>query len=318
MIRTTGNREDSQRIAEIFKKPDKKYLLNMGAGKLARLFDTTREAIYEAKRIARSITSHDLPKILIIDIETSPLMAYVWQKSVWGANIAEDKILSEWFVLTWSAKWLFDDAVFGDALKSTEAVMEDDSRLMKRLWSILDNADIVIAHNGDKFDVPNINTRFVVHGFPPPAPYQTIDTLRIARRQFGFTHNNLNALARVFDIDSKIETNFELWKRCIKGDSQALNEMLRYNKKDVQILEELYLRMRPWIKQHPNVSLFIDDKDARCPTCGSNKLSPTGKSYYTYVSRFDVMRCECGALSRVRKSNIEKEKKKNTLVSLAK
>jgi RNase P subunit RPR2 len=258
------------------------------------------------------------PNVLLFDIETSPLKAYVFQKSVWRTNVGSDQVISEWFMLTWSAKWLFSDDVMSNKLSSDEAKKEDDSRLVKSLWNLLDKADIVIAHNGDGFDIPNMNTRFIIGNLPPPSPYQTIDTMLIARKQFGFTHNSLSALARVFGFPPKVETDFELWKRCVDGDEEALKYMQEYNIGDVDLLERVYLKLRPWIRNHPNIGLYIDSKESVCPNCGSSELTPLeGKYHFTQVSKFPLFTCNsCHAYGRVRTSDVSKEVRKNLTVGL--
>jgi len=258
-----------------------------------------------------------LPKILVFDIETSPLKAYIWATSVWNSNVNEGQVLSEWFMLTWSAKWLFDDKVMSNRLTGKEAREENDYRIVKELWNLLNEADIVIAHNGDRFDVPNMNTRFIVNQLPPTAPYQTIDTVRIARKQFGFTHNNLNALARVFGFKVKLDTNFDLWKRCVDGDEKALQRMEIYNKHDVVLLEEVYMKIRPWIHSHPNIGLYGESATPVCSNCGSEKLSKTDKFYYTPTGKYELYTCECGAYMRVRTSSLSKDKRQSLLVSVA-
>lgn len=261
--------------------------------------------------------SINLPKVLILDIETSPLKAFVWQKNVYKANISDEKILSEWYMLCWSAKYLFDNEVISARLTGNEALAENDKRITGRLWDLLNDAEIVIAHNGDSFDVPNINTRFVLQGFPPPAPYQTIDTLTVARRQFGFTHNSLNALAKLFGLPEKKETDFQLWKSATEGDEKALKYMEEYNIGDVNLLEEVYLKLRPWIKGHPNLGLYIDSEEEVCPNCGSTELQPLeGKFHYTQTGKYPLFRCTCGAFGRVRKSVVDKKVSKNLLVGL--
>lgn len=259
-----------------------------------------------------------LPKVLIFDIETSPLKAFVWQKSIWKANVGADQILSEWFMLCWSAKWLFSDKVMSDRLTGRESKDEDDSRIVKSLWKLLDEADIVIAHNGDSFDVPNMNTRFVVHNIPPTSPYQTIDTRLVAKRQFGFTHNSLNGLAKVFGFNVKIETNFDLWKRCIDGDDKALAYMEEYNIHDVELLEEVYMKLRPWIKGHPNLGLYVETDRPVCPNCGNTDIKWTEKYYYTQTGKYRTFRCKCGAFGRARKTSLDKRVSKNLAVSVGK
>jgi DNA polymerase III epsilon subunit-like protein len=314
-------------VTEIVEKINEKpYLMRMGALKVATYLKSLPEDVREAKRILHNkgflfketikTNPHIVPKILLLDIETSPLLVFVYQKQVWKANIQHDKVVSDWFILTFSCKWLGDDTIISDKLTSTEAINEDDSRLIRKLWYILSDADIVIAHNGDNFDIPNINSRFVLNGLGPTTYYKQIDTLKIAQRNFGFTHNNLDALAGVFGIPAKIETTFELWKRCISGDSKALGEMEFYNRHDVEILEQVYLRLRPWIKSHANLSLYTNSMEKECPHCGSKKLELIpDKYYYTHTGRYPLSRClNCGATPRDRKSTLPKEK--SILVSI--
>lgn len=259
----------------------------------------------------------NLPKVLLFDIETSPLSAYVFQKSVWRTNVTADQVISEWFMLTWSAKWLYTDDVISARLTGNEAIKEDDSRIVGDLWKLLDEADIVIAHNGDGFDIPNMNTRFVVLGFPPPSPYQTIDTMLVARKQFGFTHNSLNALAKIFGFDAKKDTDFDLWKSCVAGDEESLRYMQEYNIGDTYLLEKIYLKLRPWIRNHPNIGLYVDSRESLCPNCGSSNLTwLPDKFHYTGVSKFPLFVCKCGAYGRSRTSIVSKEVKKDLVVSL--
>ena len=270
---------------------EKKYRLSMGKGSLATNLKTTEEAILIAKKEAYKViksgvkydTVKKLPKILIFDIETSPLEAYVYQKSVWKANISPDKIISPWFTLTWSAKWLFDDETMSDRLTGEEALNENDARITKSLWKLFDEADVLVAHNGDGFDVPNMNTRFLVNGLTPPSPYQRIDTLKVAKKEFGFTHNGLDALAHTLGLKGKIETNFDLWKRCKQGSDEALKEMEIYNRQDVNLLEEVYLELRPWIKSHPSMALFIESDKPVCPVCGHDHLVEKGNGYISNI-----------------------------------
>jgi len=278
----------------------------------------THPKCYLRHLLGDTSTTRKRPKILVFDIETSPLKAYIFATRLWNTNVNEEQVLSQWFALCWSAKWLFDDKIISDRLTSKEAKREDDSRIVQSMWNLLNEADIVIAHNGDKFDVPNMNTRFIVNGLPPTSPYQTIDTCSIAKRQFGFSHNNLNALAKVFGFKVKIETNFELWKRCVDGEEKALQSMEIYNRRDVETLEEVYMKIRPWIHSHPNLGLYTEATEPICSNCGSRDITKTDKFYYTMTGKYELYLCECGAYIRVRTSSLSKEKRKNLLISVAK
>lgn len=130
------------------------------------------------------------PKVLIFDIETAPLMSYVWQ--LYDQNIGLSQVQSDWHVLAWSAKWLDDPTckiMYMDQRYAPN--IEDDSGILKEIWKMLDEADIVITQNGRKFDQKKLNARFILNGFKPPSSYKHIDTLVIARKHFGFTSNKL-------------------------------------------------------------------------------------------------------------------------------
>jgi DNA-directed RNA polymerase subunit RPC12/RpoP len=221
-------------------------------------------------------------------------------------------------VLTWAAKWLFEDKVYSGCLTANEAIAQDDKRIMEGVWELLNEADIVIAHNGDKFDIPKLNTRFLLNGMNPPLPYQSIDTLKHIKRNFAFTSNKLEFVNRMLGLPRKSKhEGFDLWSKCYIGESESLKNMLDYNVNDVRILEETYLRLRPWIRPHPNTSLFILDEHAyRCPTCGSKDLIEQGKKYYTTVNAYSQFRCgNCGATGRKRISDIAIKQRRHILSS---
>lgn len=316
-----GRNKINMRLEEIIGKfLEVPKRMEMGAGKLSKRWNCTKEDIYKARQEVRQLLKkpkkldEKFPKILIFDIEISATEAAVW--GMWRQNINPEQIISPWFMLTWSAKWLFSDELMSGRLTSKEAKNEDDSRIVKDLWNLLDQADVVVAHNGDSFDIPRMNVRFLVNGLAPTSPYQKIDTLKVAKREFAFLYNKLDELAKVLGLDGKIKTNFELWSRARKGDDEALKEMEKYNIQDVKLLEEVYLELRPWIKLHPSVALFLEKEHAVCPSCGHDHLTQKG-TYRTQVSVFDTFQCNsCGAISRSRTNKVSKELKKNLLVSV--
>lgn len=304
----------------VIKLQRSKNYMDTGAGNLSRWFRCSRQTIYDAKDIVRKKAANNrLVKVLVFDIETSPLLSFVYQKEVWKARVNNDKIVSDWMVLCWSAKWLGSVDILSDKITPKEVASENDSRVTKSLWNLFDEADILIAHNARGFDIPNMNTKFIVNGLNPPSPYKVIDTLDVARKQFGFTHNNLDYLCKLFGLPQKIKTDFSLWKGCMFGDQDSLDSMEAYNRGDVSILEELFLKLRPWIINHPNLSLYYNDNNQRCCNCGSpNVVKLDDKFYYTSVGKYEVYRCECGALSRGRKTVIGKTKNSITLTSVGK
>jgi hypothetical protein len=303
-------------IDQIVKKfKDQPHWIRCGAGKLSKRWKCSKEDIYSARNIYRNGITKSGAKILIFDLETSPLRAYVWRR--WKQNVSLSQTISEWFMLSWSAKWLGSTEVMSDVLTGREVLEEDDNRIVSKLWRLIDEADIIVAHNGDSFDVPKMNSRFILNGLKPPRHYLTIDTKRVSAKQFGFSSNKLDALAMYFGIPVKLDTDFELWANCMKGDDLSLRYMQKYNEHDVEILEDVYLRLRPWVKNHPNVSLYNNDAIEQCHVCGSTNLVQEGY-YHTIVGKYETFRCKCGALSKGRKSILDKNKSKYTLSNIGK
>lgn len=239
-------------------------------------------------------------KILILDIETAPLLANIW--GIWNQNINLESIHSDWFMLTWAAKWLFEDKVYSAKVTPKEAINNDDKRIVQSLINLLSEADIVVTHNGDRFDLPRINTRAIVNRIPPPLPYISIDTLKVAKRSFAFTSNKLDYINKMLGLPQKQNTDMSLWRDCFHGKKEGLKRMLEYNINDVRIHEQTYLTMRPYIKSHPNIGLFIVEGGSACPSCGCKELSMSGKYYNTMTNSYELFRCKnCSSIGRIRK-----------------
>lgn len=260
----------------------------------------------------------NMPKVLVLDIETAPMKAYVWR--IWKENIGINQIESDWYIIAWAAKWLHKKTIFKESLPmySTHYKRhpESDAKILHSLWDLLDQADYVITHNGNRFDLPKINSRFVYNGMTPPSVYKSVDTLAIAKTRFGFTSNKLAYIAKFLGVGEKINTGgFELWSRCLDGNPKAWHDMVKYNIRDIVILEDVYLKLRPWTTAHPNYALYVDDINPRCTVCGSDKLKCNGYAYTT-VGKFKRYRCkDCGKSLRGRKSILGKDKKGTLLTN---
>ena len=234
-----------------------------------------------------------LPKILLFDIETALMEVYVWglfKQRIPHTNIIKDRNGNEksWFVLSWAAKWLYGD-IMSDIVTPEEAKSRKDNRVLKSIWKLLDEADIVIAHNGDRFDIRKLNARFLDNGMNPPSPYKSIDTLKITRREFAFVSYKQDFLTKHFKLEQKLGTDFQLWVDCQAGNQDALDRMQEYNQHDVLGLEDVYLKVRPFIKNHPNLGVLLD-MDV-CPNCACENIDETEAVYFTGANKFPVYRC---------------------------
>ena len=257
-------------------------------------------------------------KVLTYDIETMFDTAAVW--GAWKQNVSPAHVLSEGRVVTYAAKFLHEDHVWYDSAFDLDD--KSEKSLLKSFAKLVRKADIVVAHNGDNFDMKWLRTQMVRHGLKPIAPVKQVDTLKIAKQLFRFRHNRLDFVAKQLGCTPKsAHANFpghKLWDEVYKGNPAACKEMLDYNIQDVLTLEEVYLKLRPWTKGGaPNVSLDKDRSVPTCPKCGGKHLHKRGFAY-TGVSKFQRYQCtDCGGWSRGRVSLIAKDARKNIMMNVA-
>lgn len=250
--------------------------------------------------------------VLVFDVETAPMQVYTF--GMWDQNIGVEQVISHIFLLSWSAKLLNSSFLYNDVLTPKEAKKKDDSRIVKEIWNMLNDKDILIGQNIKEFDLKVLNTRFLYYGMKPLSHHKIVDTLIVARSNFAFPSNSLKFINKFLGIKQKKENaGFRLWKECMEGNADALKEMSSYCDGDVLAEEDLYYKMRPFIKGHPNLALYSEIQEDICPNCGSFALVEEGY-YYTPSSKFESVRCEdCGAVSRRKQNQLSKSKRKSLL-----
>lgn len=234
-------------------------------------------------------------KVLCYDIETAPIIATVWgkyeQNFIWS--------IQDWYMLCFAYKWEGEKkthVISQTDFKGYKPGSEDDSQVIKKLWELFNEADVVVAHNGNSFDQKKSQARMILNGLPPPAPYKQIDTKLVARKHFNFTSNKLDDLGEYLELGKKLPTGgYDLWKRCMAGDMKAWKKMQLYNKQDVVLLEKVYLKMRPWMNNHPSTGVADGRPDA-CDNCGSTKLHRHTKKFLAKRGWRMQYKCyDCGA-----------------------
>ena len=290
------------------------FVEQYGLAEATKHFGITADTIERYQRLINH-KPYKVPAVLLFDIETAPMEVYVW--GLYKQRISHDNVIKDWFVLSWSAKWLYSSEVMSDVVTSEEALTCNDRRVCNSIWDLFESADVVVAHSALRFDVRKLNSRWMLHGKTPPAPYQVIDTLKESQKMAAHSSHRLDYLGKIMLNKGKLETDYSLWKRCKAGDKEALCYMEKYNKEDVLLLEEVYLQMRPWIRSHPNFGILSESPVPVCATCGCDRIHEAGE-YVTPAGAFVSYRCEnCGALSRDRTSSIPKEHKKVLKASTA-
>jgi hypothetical protein len=243
-------------------------------------------------------------KTLVLDIETAPKVAYVWR--YFKENISPKQVKEHGHMMSFAAKWLgVPEIIYEECRK------DDDTKLVSMVIQLIDEADIVVVQNGARFDLPEIRGRAVVNGLNPPSPVKIIDTFKVAKKEFNFSSNSLEYLAEVLDCKIKKGKHkkfpgFELWLECLRKNEEAWSELKEYNIDDVLVLEEIYLKMRPWITDHPNMHVNEHMDRPCCPKCGSENVQLRGYAY-TASGKFHKFICnDCGGWARSRYTLLSK------------
>jgi len=266
------------------------------------------------------------PAILFYDIETTPFLGWAFNRI---KPIISDIELPT-FMLCFGYQWFNRDDIGWVGLPQDPDYeplttldlfngVEDNTRrdlwVAERLAWAFDRADIIVAHNNDRFDVKKGNTYFRRNGLAPPSPYQTIDTLKESKREFADESFQLDYLSHQAGRGHKEphEKGMGMWFRCMAGDPAAWARMEAYNRRDVDLLRDWYLDIRPWIgrpgkKAHPNLGHWAKGERV-CTNCGSDNLILDG-THRAMVSEWRTFRClDCGAYSRNRLAVPQKNQK---------
>jgi hypothetical protein len=236
-------------------------------------------------------------KILLLDIETLPMEVYAF--SPYTEYITSDKVIKDWSISCWAAKWLFESEIMGEVVGGGDAIARRDDAILGNVWRLMDEAQVVVWHNGKRFDERKLNARFLLNGYHRPSRYLSVDTYKVSKEVFDNTYNGLDDLGEKLGIGKKIKMHFGDWVSCAQGDERSLEKMLAYCKKDIApLLEDVYLRLLPWMSNHPNLGVYSDIEQDVCRNCSSTDLR-WGGEYATPTGLWEGWRCgACGAIGR--------------------
>lgn len=254
-------------------------------------------------------------KVLFLDIETAPAQGFFWGH-VYETNVI--KVNRPAFLLSYAWKWMGEKKIHFKSLRDYPLYkenLENDYYLLRDLRDLMDESNVIIAHNGDKFDIRVIQGRFIRYGIKPPSFFRTVDTLKVCQSQFKIESNRLNFVADYLGIGRKLpHTGLDLWERCMQGQDAAWDMMGRYNKHDIFLLEGVYDVIRPYIKNHPNLNLYtmpvpVDNEPVPpCPTCQSTHTKKRG-IYTSNARHYQQYLCHsCGRNYHSNKCLKEKKK----------
>lgn len=246
------------------------------------------------------------PQLMVGDIETFPMEGYFWR--MWKQNISPIQVTQDVTMMSYAIKWYNQpDCLYIDQ-RGMGKRMRNDKRLLQGLRRVLDRADIVVAHNGQRFDLPIINMRMVQQGLKPYSPVQVYDTYQLNKKALAFSSQALAFISPKFCEESKTEhknfPGFHLWKECLADNPEAWDECEEYNIIDITSLEEVYDKVKPWHVNGPNMGPYmlplVEEDDRICPHCGSTHVIKKGPRM-TQVGVYDRYVClDCGGYSRGR------------------
>jgi hypothetical protein len=226
-------------------------------------------------------------KVLFLDLETSPNLAYVW--GLWDQNVAINQMVDSTEVICFGARWLGSKKVI---FKSTHH--HGKKEMLDELHALMEEADVLVGWNSQAFDSKHIKREFLENGYLPPSPYKELDLMRVVRSQFKFPSNKLDYVSQKLGVGAKVKhSGFDLWLGCMAGDKKAWKEMKEYQIQDVNLLIDLYDILLPWIKNHPHSGLH-DDVPNGCPNCSSQNLEKRGITRTITVSYQRYQCKDCG------------------------
>lgn len=255
----------------------------------------------------------DGQRIVHVDIETMFNIVAAWRCG-FKLNIGPNSIISERYMLGFSWIWEGEDKskikrCFIPDTKEGKKDIRDDSGVIKQLFEVLDEADVVVAYNGDRFDIPWFNGRALMHGVLPPSYYRTIDLYKVVKNKFGLNSNKLEYVNKVLGFEGKDSMCFQDWMDCWNGNLFAFDKMGKYCDRDVLAMRETYHKIRGWIHRHVPIGDIRADGVPTCNACGKTTMIKYGY-YPTAKGRFQRMRCtSCGHTSNTGKNLLSKEQR---------
>lgn len=247
---------------------------------------------------------------MFYDLETSHNLGAFF--GIYDERIPYQNILKERYVICGAWQVMGERKVHSvsvaDDKRRFKRDPNDDYHVVKTMRDVIADADIIVAHNGDKFDLRHLNARILVHGFDPlPPSVRSIDTLKIARRHFRFNCNRLDYLGKLMGVGRKTKVEGGLWLRALAGDSDAVECLVRYNKQDVRLLRDVFEKLKPYAG--PLWNLRLHGRKSGCTHCGSKNYKKDGfkhtltRSYQYYKCKdcrkyFGDVRSEKGVTAR--------------------
>lgn len=228
------------------------------------------------------------PRIMFWDIETSHMLVATF--GLWNQNISHHNIIQDWKMFCGAWKYLGEDKVYSVSINEMT-----EREAVRALGVAISQADLIIGHNSDKFDIKKLRTRMLYHDLGPPSPTPSVDTYKVCKKEFGFSSNRLDYVCKFLGLEGKTATPEGLWLAALAGGEAAIDTMRKYNENDVVILEQAYLKLRPYISNHPHIGQLMRKDRGSCDKCGYDNLHIGASPRATKSRLYERLYCpRCG------------------------
>lgn len=237
------------------------------------------------------------PKMLVLDIETRPMMVYVF--GLWKQDIGINQIVENARMISWAAKWHGEPGMM-----FASEFHDGREKMAKRLHDLVVEADYLVGWNSRQFDIRHIAREFLDAGLGPVPPAGQIDLMKVAKKALYLPSYKLDYVSQYLGIGQKLRhQGFDLWRGCMDGDPKAWRVMKKYNIHDVTITDGVLGKLMPYV-QNVNTGLYVGGEMLLCsnPLCQSADLQKRG-FYRTPLSVFQRYYCNsCAKWSKAKTS----------------
>lgn len=284
-------KSDKDLIERIYKTKDSR---KEAQELLSDIFDVSERSIRNwahelgLGRLPQNITRAS--KILIYDIETCRVPAMVW----WAGKqyIHSRQLTEEPRIITVAWKWLGEDEVS----YLTWDKEHSDRKLMEEFLKVYNDADMVVGQNNDNFDNRWINARAMKYGLEVNTHVKSMDIMKQSKRLFRVAGYSMAYLAQFSNVTHKQgHEGMIMWDKIQFGtpeeQEEYLQKMVDYNVGDIVTTEELYVRLRPYLKHQVHFGVMAGGEKWTCPNTGSEDV---------YLSSTTVTKA--GTVQRIMKS----------------
>jgi DNA polymerase elongation subunit (family B) len=232
------------------------------------------------------------PKVMTYDIETSMVTAHLWGTG--KQFVRHDSLVDHTKIITVAWKWIGSDQV--KVLKWDKK--QSDKKLMETFLKEYNKADMVIGFNNNSFDNKIVNSRALHYGFEVDTLMKSYDLMRMVKSKFRLASYSMAHISTYLGLGGKMDygIGIRMWKDIqfgSKKDAKAsMKLMVKYNRQDVTLTEELYFKLRQYLPAVMHVGVMQGKGKSTCPTCGGKKTK-LHKTMVTAAGSIQrVMKCK--------------------------